>query len=92
MQRKYFGVMLDMSRNGVMKPSMVNRFVDYISSFGYNMLQLYTEDTYEVKDEPYFLLNAAMQSGQKHPWLTGAWLVARRSSSAQRVCGRIAVT
>ena len=54
MERKYFGVMLDMSRNAVMKPSMVNKFVDYISSFGYNMLQLYTEDTYEVKNEPYF--------------------------------------
>ena len=54
MQRKYFGVMLDMSRNAVMKPSTVNKFVDYISSFGYNMLQLYTEDTYEVNNEPYF--------------------------------------
>ena len=54
MQRKYFGVMLDMSRNAVMKPSTLNKFVDYLSAFGYNMLQLYTEDTYEVKDEPYF--------------------------------------
>ena len=54
MSEKYFGVMLDMSRNGVMKPSEVKRFVDYISAFGYNMLQLYTEDTYEVKNEPYF--------------------------------------
>ncbi len=51
---KYFGVMLDMSRNAVMKPAVVNKFVDYISSFGYNMLQLYTEDTYEVDGEPYF--------------------------------------
>ena len=54
MDKQYFGVMLDMSRNGVMKPASVNKFVDYISSFGYNMLQLYTEDTYEVKNEPYF--------------------------------------
>ena len=54
MEKQYFGVMLDMSRNGVMKPSTVNKFVDYISSFGYNMLQLYTEDTYEVNGEPYF--------------------------------------
>ena len=54
MEQKYFGVMLDMSRNAVMKPSTVNKFVDYISSFGYNMLQLYTEDTYEVNNEPYF--------------------------------------
>ena len=54
MSKQYFGVMLDMSRNGVMKPAVVNQFVDYISSFGYNMLQLYTEDTYEVDNEPYF--------------------------------------
>ncbi len=54
MSKQYFGVMLDMSRNGVMKPNTVKKFVDYISSFGYNMLQLYTEDTYEVINEPYF--------------------------------------
>ena len=54
MEKKYFGVMLDMSRNAVMKPETVKQFVDYISSFGYNMLQLYTEDTYEVNNEPYF--------------------------------------
>ena len=54
MEKKYFGVMLDMSRNAVMKPEIVKQFVDYISSFGYNMLQLYTEDTYEVNNEPYF--------------------------------------
>lgn len=54
MDKKYFGVMLDMSRNAVMKPATLNKFVDYISSFGYNMLQLYTEDTYKVQNEPYF--------------------------------------
>ena len=54
MSKKYFGVMLDMSRNAVMKPDTVKKFVAYISSFGYNMLQLYTEDTYEVNNEPYF--------------------------------------
>ncbi|MBQ8726088.1 MAG: beta-N-acetylhexosaminidase [Clostridia bacterium] len=54
MHKKYFGVMLDMSRNAVMKVEKVNEFVDYISSFGYNMLQLYTEDTYKVDNEPYF--------------------------------------
>lgn len=54
MDKKYFGVMLDMSRNAVMKVEKVKEFVDYISSFGYNMLQLYTEDTYKVDNEPYF--------------------------------------
>ncbi len=52
--KKYFGVMLDMSRNGVMKTDALKKYVDYLSAFGYNMLQLYTEDTYEVDGEPYF--------------------------------------
>ena len=53
-QNGYFGVMLDMSRNGVMRVSEVKRYVDYISAFGYNSLQLYTEDTYEMEGEPFF--------------------------------------
>ena len=52
--KKYFGVMLDMSRNAVMKPSEVVAYAKILKSFGYNMIQLYTEDTYEVDDEPYF--------------------------------------
>ena len=51
---KYFGVMLDMSRNGVMNVEALKKYVDYLAMFGYNMLQLYTEDTYEVDNEPYF--------------------------------------
>ena len=46
--------MLDCSRNAVMKPEQVKKFVDYISAFGYNCIQLYTEDTFEVDGEPYF--------------------------------------
>jgi len=51
---KRFGVMLDMSRNAVMKPEEVKRMAALLHSFGYNMIQLYTEDTYEVEGEPYF--------------------------------------
>ncbi len=51
---KRFGVMLDMSRNAVMRPDEVKKFITQLHSFGYNMLQLYTEDTYEVDGEPYF--------------------------------------
>ena len=51
---KRFGVMLDMSRNAVMKPEQVKEFAKTIRDFGYNMIQLYTEDTYEVPGEPYF--------------------------------------
>ena len=54
MEKKYFGVMLDMSRNAVMKPEQVKKFAKVISAFGYNMIELYTEDTYEVDGEPYF--------------------------------------
>ena len=51
---KRFGVMLDCSRNAVMKAEQVKKFASILKSFGYNMLQLYTEDTYEVENEPYF--------------------------------------
>lgn len=51
---KRFGVMLDCSRNAVMKVDEIKNFASILKSFGYNMLQLYTEDTYEVEGEPYF--------------------------------------
>ena len=51
---KTLGVMLDCSRNGVHNVKFIKRYVDIITKMGYNMLQLYTEDTYEVKNEPYF--------------------------------------
>jgi len=49
-----FGVMLDCSRNAVMKPEVVKKYIDIISDLGYNCLMLYTEDTYEIEGEPYF--------------------------------------
>ena len=51
---KRFGVMLDCSRNAVMKPEKVKEYADLLLKMGYNMLMLYTEDTYEIPDEPYF--------------------------------------
>lgn len=54
MKERYFGVMLDMSRNAVMKAEEVKKFATVISKLGYNMIQLYTEDTYEIDGEPYF--------------------------------------
>lgn len=53
-QKDTFGVMLDCSRNAVMKPEQVKKFAKIISAFGYNSVQLYTEDTYEIESEPYF--------------------------------------
>ena len=51
---KRFGVMLDFSRNAVMKPEKLKEYADLLRKMGYNMLMPYTEDTYEIPDEPYF--------------------------------------
>ena len=48
------GLMVDCSRNAVMNPTALKRFVKVISTLGYDTLMLYTEDTYEVNGEPYF--------------------------------------
>ena len=68
--KKSLGIMLDCSRNAVMKPEEVKKFAKLIADMGYNMLQLYTEDTYEIEDEPYitdiqldeYLINLDMDS------------------------------
>lgn len=49
-----FGIMLDCSRNAVMKPEQIKRYIDVISRLGYNFLSIYTEDTYEIEGQPYF--------------------------------------
>ena len=54
MTYKHFGVMLDCSRNAVMQVSEVKRMIDCLVKMGYDTLELYTEDTYEIVNEPYF--------------------------------------
>ena len=49
-----FGVMLDMSRNAVMRPDHLRRWMRRLCLFGFNRLMLYTEDTYRLPGEPYF--------------------------------------
>ena len=51
---RFFGCMLDCSRNAVMTVDSLKRWIDITSDLGYNMLMLYTEDTYEIKNQPYF--------------------------------------
>ncbi len=51
---KRFGVMIDMSRNAVMRVDELKRYIKILRDMGYNTVQLYTEDTYEVDGEPYF--------------------------------------
>ncbi len=48
------GAYLDCSRNAVMKPSELKKFIDLLSALGYKELYLYMEDTYELANEPYF--------------------------------------
>lgn len=46
--------MVDCSRNGVLLLQKVYFLLNHMALMGLNMLQLYTEDTYEVVDEPLF--------------------------------------
>ena len=48
------GIMLDCSRNGVLTVASVKHYMDILSKLGYNCLMLYTEDTYEVDNQPFF--------------------------------------
>ena len=48
------GIMLDCSRNAVMKVSHVKRWLRRLALMGYNVFMLYTEDTYQLPGEPYF--------------------------------------
>jgi hexosaminidase len=49
-----FGFMLDCSRNAVMKPDHLKRWLRRLCLFGYNLAMLYTEDTYELPGEARF--------------------------------------
>ena len=51
---KLVGTMLDMSRNGVMKVASVKKYLEEMVILGMNTLMLYTEDTYEVPEYPFF--------------------------------------
>lgn len=51
---KTFGTMIDCSRNAVMTVDTVKRWIDLTAGLGFNTLQLYMEDTYEVDENPYF--------------------------------------
>ncbi len=48
------GLMLDCSRNAVFTVEKVKSVIRMLATLGMNVLMLYTEDTYEVEDEPYF--------------------------------------
>lgn len=49
-----FGILLDNSRNAVLKPETIEQMIRRMALMGYNQLLLYTEDTYRVENEPLF--------------------------------------
>jgi len=48
------GIMLDCSRSAVMTVPYVKRWLHQLALLGYNMVMLYTEDTYQLPGEPFF--------------------------------------
>lgn len=48
------GIMLDVSRNAVLKTDTVKEIIRYMANMGLNMFMLYTEDTYKMEEYPYF--------------------------------------
>ena len=48
------GVMMDVSRNGVVRPDAFRALLRRYALMGLNMAILYAEDTYEVPGEPFF--------------------------------------
>jgi len=48
------GVMIDVSRNGVLRPDTFRALLRRFALMGLNMAILYSEDTYEIPDEPFF--------------------------------------
>jgi len=51
---KTYGIMLDCSRNAVMTVKHFKCWLRRLALMGYNMAMLYTEDTYQLPDEPFF--------------------------------------
>jgi len=51
---KTLGIMLDVSRNAVMTVDHFKAWLRQLALMGYNLAMLYTEDTYQLPDEPYF--------------------------------------
>ena len=49
-----FGMMLDVSRNAVIRPEALKRMIRLAALMGYDFVGLYMEDTLEIKDEPYW--------------------------------------
>lgn len=51
---KTVGIMFDVSRNAVLTPEAIRFFLRKMALMGLNLGMMYTEDTYEVPEQPYF--------------------------------------
>ena len=51
---KTIDFMLDCSRSAVLNIESCKKLIIILAKLGYNALELYTEDTYEIPSEPYF--------------------------------------
>ena len=51
---KVIDFMLDCSRSAVLNIATCKKLIVMLAKLGYNALELYTEDTYEIPSEPYF--------------------------------------
>lgn len=59
------GVSLDLSRNAVMRPAEIRRFLRLAALMGYHFVGLYLEDTLQVEKEPCFgYMRGAITPGQ----------------------------
>jgi hexosaminidase len=62
---KTLGLMLDCSRNAVMTVAQIQKWLRRMALSGYNMLMLYTEDTYALPGEPMFGFGRGAYSQQE---------------------------
>lgn len=53
-QFETLGVMFDASQNAVLKPESLRELTGIMALMGFNMLMLYTSNTYTVENRPYF--------------------------------------
>ena len=53
-QFRRVGTMLDCSRNAVANLDSLREWIDLTAGLGFTTLMLYTEDTYELAENPYF--------------------------------------
>lgn len=51
---KMFGILLDCSRNAVLNVESAKKYALLLKKMGYNTMMLYTEDQYEVDNQPLF--------------------------------------